>query len=104
MIYVCWNNGAAPGYFVAHEFRSDNPWHGGTECFTGMLSRDDFRQGVATLILAYRNEFHFRCDDALACIVHLADVHAEAGATGRAMKIEAHLRQFRIIQTRTPVN
>ena len=61
-----------------------------------MLARDEFRQAVAALVLAYRDVFHFRRNNAFARVVHLRNVGAGLGAPWMALEIEAQLRKFRI--------
>ncbi len=91
------------GDFAAHEFRRDLFRHGSAEVFAGMLLQQHFRKTLAALILPYRDVFHLRRDDAGAGIVHLGNIPAVFGPARRAPEVEAHLRQFGIVQALLPV-
>jgi hypothetical protein len=94
------DDGAAARNFAAHEFRRDFMRDGGAEVLAGMLAAHQvgqlftLRAGFAQVVqihltlhvLADGNVFHFRRDDAFACIVHLADIHSRLGATWLAMQ------------------
>ncbi|CAE6853589.1 hypothetical protein R69658_07281 [Paraburkholderia aspalathi] len=96
---------AAARNFFAHEFRGDFLQAIGTECArTERLARmlaahhrgelfavrtarlQAFQIRGALLILANRDVFHLRRDDAATRVVHLRDVLAGDGATRRAMQ------------------
>ena len=70
----------------------------GTETFAGMLAGDQVGKIITALVLANGDKFHFRGNDALARVVHLADVHAGFGAARGAVQVEAHVRQGGIVQ------
>ena len=54
-----------------------------------------------TLVLADRDEFHLRGDDAAPGVVHLADVGTGPGATRQQPIREAHRAQLRVVFART---
>src|SRR5665811_682084 len=99
MIDVEGDDGATHSHFAAHEFRRDLFGHERAEVFTGMLFQHHLGETFAALVLAYRDVFHLRRDDAGAGIVHLRHVLARLGATRCALEVEAHLRQLGIVQT-----
>jgi len=63
-----------------------------------MLPRHRIGKLFGALILADGNILHFGRDDAAARVVHLGHVRAGLCASRRALQVEAHLRECRILQ------
>ncbi len=61
-----------------------------------VLSRDRFRQGVASLVFPDRDIFHLRRDDALSRIMHLRHVATRLSPARFPFQTETHLRELGI--------
>ena len=92
MVDVRRDDGAAAGHFVAHEFRSDMLGQKSAEIVPRVLAGQEFasfrNELFAALIFAYRDELHFRGNDAETSIVHLRHVcpwlcHSGGGASNQ---------------------
>ncbi|MNE13489.1 hypothetical protein D3C80_1063250 [compost metagenome] len=91
---------AAAGDFLADEFGGDFLGNAGAEAVARML-RIEQTGGAGFLqlhVLADGDVFHLRRNDALARVVHLADVLARLGPARVAHMGEAHLGQLGIDQ------
>ena len=79
VVDVVGEDGAAARDLVAHEFRGDEFLDAGAEGFAGvLLQQQRIAHRVQALVLADGDVFHLRSDDALARVMHLADVGAGA--------------------------
>ncbi|MOA04909.1 hypothetical protein D3C78_1244820 [compost metagenome] len=100
MVDVGRDDRAAAGDFLADELGGDFLGNGGAEAVAGVL-RIEQTGGAGFLqlhVLADGDVFHLRRNDALARVVHLADVAARLGPARIAHVGEAHGGQFRIGQ------
>ena len=70
---------------------------------TGHALRKRPRHLLALQVLADRDEFHLRRDDAAPRVVHLRDVGSGLRSPRLAMELEAQARQFRIGEPRAAV-
>ena len=112
VIDVSGNDRTAARDFLAHEFRRDCVRNAGAERLARVLAAHQVGQLVAhraaglelfqillaPQVFADRDEFHFRCDDALARIVHLRNVLAGQRAARLAMQVKAQFSQCRVVQ------
>ena len=103
MIDIGRNNGAAARHFIAHKFGRYFANGRCAEVFTAMLARqhvDHFlaliaacgqrvQIGMAVLVFANGDIFHFRRDQTSARIMHLADILSGFSAAGATRQIEA---------------
>ncbi|MNQ58908.1 hypothetical protein D3C85_731270 [compost metagenome] len=100
MVDVRRNNRSTAGDFLADELGGDFLRDARTEAVAGVLGVE--QAGGAGLlqleVLADGDVFHLRGDDALARVVHLADVLAGLGPARVAHMGEAHLGQLGIDQ------
>ena len=103
---------AAAGHFVAHEFRGDvignarAPGLAWVLCdSTTMAIRcgHQFSRPFAGLVLPDGDEFHFRRDETLFGVVHLADVPAGLGAKRLADMRKTEVRQFGVCGALAPI-
>ncbi|MNQ81991.1 hypothetical protein D3C85_970300 [compost metagenome] len=100
MVDVGRDDRAAAGDFLADEFGGDFLGNAGAEAVARML-RIEQTGGAGFLqlhVLADGDVFHLRRNDALARVVHLADVLARLGPARVAHVGEAHGSQLRIGQ------
>ncbi|MCY1302291.1 hypothetical protein D9M68_527630 [compost metagenome] len=100
MVDVGRNDRPAAGDFLADEFGGDLLGDGRAEAVPGVLLLE--QAGLARLgelhVLADGDVFHLRGDDALAGVVHLADVLAGQGAARVAHVGETHAGQLGIVE------
>jgi hypothetical protein len=85
------DDGAAPGYFVAHEFGRDDAGDAGTHrvAHQALLAAGILHvllHPLALAVFADGHVFHLGRDDAFAGVVHLRDVGASLGAQGLALQ------------------
>jgi hypothetical protein len=111
VVDVVRDDGAAAGDFVADEFRGDFFRQAGAEVLALVLAAEKvghflphfagrpqrFEVGATVVVFADGDELHLRGDDALAGVMHLADVPAGPGAQGLAVQAgEAQLVERRV--------
>jgi len=104
MVDVGGDNRATGRHLAAHELRRDAVGDLRAETLPRMLlqQRGIFGTGaelVEALVLANRDVFHLRRDDALPRIVHLRDIAPRQGAARLADVLETQARQLRIMLT-----
>ena len=112
MIDVGRDDGTASGNFATNEFRGDFLRNARAEVHALVLARHQldhlfavragmaqaFDVGLAILVFADGDVFHFRGNDAFFGIVHLRHVRAFFRAARVALEVKAQLGQFRIVQ------
>jgi hypothetical protein len=110
VVDVVGDDGAAGGHFLTHEFRGDFLRQCSAIAVTGVLAGHQLQQlgvlatgclqaldiGLAVQAFADGNVFHLRGDDALARIVHLADILARQSAARLARQVEAQVVQLAV--------
>jgi len=96
------DNGPSGGHFTAHKLGGDEVGDVGAEGFPFVLAQQFAVAGVFAHFLQFQvfadgDEFHFRGDDPLAGVVHLADVLAGDGLARGVDVFEAQVGQFGIV-------
>ena len=118
MVDIGWNNGTPARDFIAHKFRCNFIRQRCPETLARMLARhhrcharaafascrEAFQIGGAVLVLANGDILHLRRDNALAGIMHLADILAGLGAARRALQVKAQRLQVFILQPRFAIS
>uniref|UniRef100_A0A0N4ZJL5 NAD-specific glutamate dehydrogenase n=1 Tax=Parastrongyloides trichosuri TaxID=131310 RepID=A0A0N4ZJL5_PARTI len=98
MVDVVGQHRTAARDFIAHELRRDDLLDRSAERLARMLLQ---QAGIADrfqpLVLADRDEFHFRGDDAAARVMHLGDVGTCARTARQAARGEAHRIELRVM-------
>ncbi len=95
MVDVVRDDRAAARDLVAHELRRDRLRQRRAERLPRMLFQQmRLCDRIEPLVLANRDEFHFRRDDAAPRVVHLRNIRAGAGTTRLRQRRKAHIGEL----------